>query len=141
MVIHGEHAAGAARTDCQSVLHMPTPGDGLRHSKQVRLLAIFLLASCGHAAVVEGVVLDEETGFPLARTQVALYPLPGTQADVTPVNTGARGSFVIESVRPGWYVLRATRRGYVTAEFGQSRADAPGTHLGWPIAIHRVLLS
>lgn len=76
--------------------------------------------------MVEGVVLDEETGNPLARTQVALIPLPGTPAEITPVRTGARGSFVILSVTPGWYVIRATRRGYAAAESGQSRPGRPG---------------
>jgi hypothetical protein len=90
------------------------------------LFALFLLGVCAHAAVVEGVVLDEETGNPLARTLVSLIPLPGTLADTTPVRTGARGSFVILSVRPGWYVLRATRRGYAPTESGQLRPGRPG---------------
>jgi hypothetical protein len=98
----------------------------LRHSDQVRLLVLFLLAVCVRAAVVEGVVLDEETGNPLARTLVTLTALPGTNADDTHVRTGARGSFVILSVRPGWYVLRTTRRGYVPAEAGESRPGRPG---------------
>ena len=60
----------------------------LRHSKQVRSPAKLLLSICAltltaHAAVVEGVILDEESGNPLARTQVSLTPLPGTLADVT----------------------------------------------------------
>jgi hypothetical protein len=76
--------------------------------------------------VVEGVILDEESGNPLARTQVSLTPLPGTLADVTAVRTGARGSFVILSVIPGWYVLRATRRGYAPTESGQLRPGRPG---------------
>jgi hypothetical protein len=52
----------------------------------MRLAAAFLLALSLHlalslqAAVIQGVVLDEETGNPLARTQVTLTPLPGTQA-------------------------------------------------------------
>lgn len=92
----------------------------------MRLLALLLFSVCARAAVVEGVVLDEETGNPLARTQVSLVPLPGTPADATPVRTGARGSFVILSVRPGWYVVRATRRGYAPAESGQSKPGRPG---------------
>ena len=98
----------------------------MRHSEQVRLFALLLLSVCAQAAVVEGVVLDEETGNPLARTEVSLVPLPGTDASVTPVRTGARGSFVILSVLPGWYILRATRRGYAPAESGQLRPGRPG---------------
>jgi hypothetical protein len=82
------------------------------------------------AAVVQGVVLDEETGFPLARTQIVLTslsnPLGATQGSVVPVRTGERGSFSILSVRPGWYLLRATRRGYAATEAGQSRPGLPG---------------
>jgi hypothetical protein len=88
--------------------------------------AILLSAVCAHAAVVEGVILDDETGNPLARTQVTLTPLPGTPAESTTVRTGARGAFVILSVRHGWYVLRATRRGYAPAEDGQSKPGRPG---------------
>lgn len=92
----------------------------------MRFLAILLFAVCAQAAVVEGVILDDETGYPLARTQVTLAPLPGTEAQPTTVPAGARGSFVILSVRPGWYVLRATRRGYAPAEDGQSKPGRPG---------------
>lgn len=92
----------------------------------ILLLSLCALAFTAHAAVVEGVVLDEESGNPLARTQVSLTPLPGTLADVTSVRTGARGSFVILSVIPGWYVLRATRRGYAPTESGALRPGRPG---------------
>lgn len=92
----------------------------------MRLFAILLLTLSARAAVVEGVILDQETGNPLARTEVALMPLPGTSATITPVRTGARGSFVILSVTPGWYILRATRRGYAAAESGQVRPGRPG---------------
>ncbi len=90
------------------------------------LLSICVLALTAHAAVVEGVILDEESGNPLARTQVSLIPLPGTLADTTAVRTAARGSFVILNVIPGWYVLRATRRGYAPTEYGQLHPGRPG---------------
>jgi hypothetical protein len=97
----------------------------------VRFLPKLVLSFCAlgltaHAAVVEGVILDEESGNPLARTQVSLIPLPGTMADPTPVRTAARGSFVILNVIPGWYVLRATRRGYAPTESGQLHPGRPG---------------
>jgi len=111
----------------KATAHLTVP---LRHSEQVRffvlLLAVLSLADCARAAVVEGVVLDEETGFPLARAQVSLIPLPGTKASSTGVSTGPRGSFVILSVLPGWYTIRATRRGYAQGESGQLRPGRPG---------------
>ena len=78
------------------------------------------------AAVVEGVVLDEESGNPLARTVVTLMPLPGTPAGIVSIRAGERGSFTILSVRPGWYVLRTARKGFATAEAGQLRPGRPG---------------
>ena len=98
----------------------------------MRLAAAFLLALSLHlalslqAAVIQGVVLDEETGNPLARTQVTLTPLPGTQAGTISIRAGERGSFTILSVRPGWYVLKTSRRGYADTEAGQLRPGRPG---------------
>jgi hypothetical protein len=92
----------------------------------MRLLAILFLALTARAAVVQGVVLDEETGNPLARTQITLTPLPGTSAGTVSIRTGERGGFTILSVRPGWYVLKTTRRGYAETEAGQLRPGRPG---------------
>jgi hypothetical protein len=88
--------------------------------------AMLLFAVFAQAAVVEGVILDDETGNPLARTNVTLTPLPGTLVEPVTVRTGARGAFVILSVHPGWYVLRATRRGYAASEDGASKPGRPG---------------
>ncbi len=97
----------------------------------MRLYAAFFVALALHAtviqaAVIQGVVLDEETGNPLARTQVTLTPLPGTQAGTVSIRAGERGGFTILSVRPGWYVLKTSRRGYADAEAGQLRPGRPG---------------
>jgi hypothetical protein len=76
--------------------------------------------------VVQGVVLDEESGNPLAQTVVHLIPLPGSKTAGVSIPAGERGAFTINNVRPGWYVLRCTRRGFVPAEVGQLRAGRPG---------------
>ncbi|MES1262234.1 MAG: carboxypeptidase-like regulatory domain-containing protein [Acidobacteriota bacterium] len=88
--------------------------------------AAFVFAVSVHAAVIQGVVLDEETGNPLARTLVTLTPLPGTQAGSISLRAGERGAFTILSVRPGWYVLKTSRRGFADAEAGQVRPGRPG---------------
>jgi hypothetical protein len=93
----------------------------------MKLLALgFLVFSAIHAAVIQGVVLDEESGNPLARTVVNLVPLPGTQAGMVSLRSGDRGAFAITDIRPGWYVLRCTRKGFVPAEVGQLRPGRPG---------------
>lgn len=92
----------------------------------MRLAAILLLTLRASAAVLQGIVLDEETGNPLARASVVLVPLPGTEASTVTIRSGDRGTFSILSVRPGWYVLSASRRGYADSEAGQRRAGRPG---------------
>ena len=92
----------------------------------MRLFVAALLALSVHAAVVQGVVLDDETGNPLARTLVLLSPLPGTPAAALTLRTGERGAFSILSVRPGWYTLKTSRKGFADTEAGQLRAGRPG---------------
>lgn len=95
------------------------------------LLGLFATASlCANAAVIQGVVLDDETGSPLARTLVTLQPLAGQ--DILPATVRARehGEFVFLSVRPGWYLLCTSRRGFLSAESGQRRAGRPGIPFG-----------
>lgn len=92
----------------------------------MRLLIALLFACAAPAAVVQGVVLEEETGNPLARTVVELIPLPGTPANRVSIRAGDKGTFSILNVRPGWYVLRTSRRGFISAEAGQLRPGRPG---------------
>jgi hypothetical protein len=92
----------------------------------MRFLAVIFGALSLQASVIQGLVLDEETGNPLARTLVTLTPLPGTPAGTVALHTGERGSFSILSVRAGWYVLRTSRKGFADSEAGQLRPGRPG---------------
>lgn len=89
-----------------------------------------MAAWCANAAVIQGVVLDDETGSPLARTLVTLQPLAGQ--DILPSTVRARehGEFLFGNVRPGWYLVRTSRRGFLPAESGQRRAGRPGAPFG-----------
>ena len=89
-------------------------------------LALALLTVSAQAAVIQGVVLDEESGNPLARTVVDLTGLPGTKAGTASIRAGERGAFAFPNVAPGWYILRCTRKGFVPAEVGQLRPGRPG---------------
>ncbi len=96
----------------------------------MRFAVFILLALRASAAVLQGIVTDDETGNVLARTTVTLTPLATSKpaADVTPltIRSGDRGAFSMLSVRPGWYVLKASRPGYADAEAGQLRPGRPG---------------
>src|SRR4051794_4598910 len=97
----------------------------MRRSAPLLCLTLCSLFSAS-AAVVEGVVLDEDTGYPLARAQVQMLPIAGTGGATVSLHSGDRGAFTILSVRPGWYVLRVTRGGFAPTEAGQLRAGRPG---------------
>lgn len=98
----------------------------------MRLLVLLAIVWSARAAVIQGIVLDEESGHPLARTSVTLQPLPGTKAGASlllkasSVRAGERGAFTFSDVAAGWYTLRCTRRGFVAAEVGQLRPGRPG---------------
>jgi hypothetical protein len=90
------------------------------------IAALLALAACANAATVQGVIFDEETTNPIARSQVTLAPLPGTKAGSVTVLADQNGRYTFSSVPPGWYIVRVSRIGFETAEFGQLRPGLPG---------------
>ncbi|HVY94635.1 MAG TPA: carboxypeptidase-like regulatory domain-containing protein, partial [Bryobacteraceae bacterium] len=90
------------------------------------LVILLALAACANAATVQGVIFDEETTNPIARSQVTLAPLPGTKAASVTVLADQNGRYTFTSVPPGWYIVRVSRIGFETAEFGQLRPGLPG---------------
>ncbi|HVW08135.1 MAG TPA: carboxypeptidase regulatory-like domain-containing protein, partial [Bryobacteraceae bacterium] len=90
------------------------------------LAALLALAAALSAATVQGVIFDEETTNPIARSQVTLVPLPGTKAGSVTVLADEHGRYTFSSVAPGWYIVRVSRIGFETGEFGQLRPGLPG---------------
>ena len=65
----------------------------------------------------------------IARTQVALIPLPGTSGTPQALLANENGHYTFTGVGPGWYIVRASRIGFEPAELGQSRPGLPGKPL------------
>lgn len=97
----------------------------------MRLLFTALLSVSLYAAAIRGTVAENQTGRPVARTTVELQPLPGTAGQTLSVRTNRFGIFEFGSVAPGSYVLKASKRGFMPAEYGQKRWNAAGT----PVAV------
>lgn len=92
-------------------------------------LITFFLLSCqspASAAGVDGVVVENKSGKPLARARVTLESLNGA-LQPQPVYTSAQGTFRFENLAAGNYRLLAERTGFVPARFGQSQYDSGGT--------------
>ena len=85
-----------------------------------------LAASATHAAVIRGVVVENQTGKPLLRAMVTLKPLPGTTATPQTVRTNTSGVFEFVPVPGGSYLVSAARPNYFTIQYGQKDWKATG---------------
>ncbi len=92
-----------------------------------RLLLAAALAAAGlHAAVIRGVVVENFTGKPLARSVVILQPVGGTPGDPRSVRADRLGAFAFDRLAAGYYVLKASRKGFLAMEYGQKRWNSAG---------------
>jgi hypothetical protein len=96
------------------------------------ILALWVTAAGLHAAVVQGIVLEQASGRPLARALVRLEPVPGSGNSGAPLKprttrAGRSGHFVFTGIQPGLYHLVATNDGYFPAAHGQRRPTGNGT--------------
>src|SRR5438552_119248 len=95
-----------------------------------RVLALLATAVCMQAGTIQGVVLEQASGRPLARTVVRLDPIPQSNGTIAPpltIRAGRTGHFTFQSVAPGIYILNAARDGYFRAAYGQRLPIGRGT--------------
>ncbi len=90
------------------------------------LLLAILAAAAARAAVIRGTVVENLTGKLLARAVVALIPMEGTPADVRTMRTTSLGGFEFDRLPAGAYIVKASRRGFIPAEYGQKRWNSAG---------------
>jgi Carboxypeptidase regulatory-like domain len=93
----------------------------------MRLLLLFLLGLPMPGAILRGYAVEHATGKALARTLVAIQPLPGTSGPTLSVRTNSYGVFEFLNLPAGAYLLNASRRGFAPVHYGQKRWNAPGT--------------
>jgi hypothetical protein len=85
------------------------------------------LAACTlDAAVIRGVVVEDQSGRPLARSLVVLQPVAGSQASPTSARTNSYGSFEFNGLPGGAYMISASRRGFAPVSYGQKRWKGSG---------------
>jgi hypothetical protein len=75
-------------------------------------------------ASVDGVVVDSQTGRPLAGATV-LFQTNGGPAGTMIRVTGTDGTFAFRNVTPGGYIIEASRGGYVPEKYGVPLSSAP----------------
>ena len=95
----------------------------------MRLLALCLaLSSAVCAGVISGVVLEHQSGKPLARTLIRVQAIPGQRSmPLMEVRAGRTGQFTFPSVPDGLYLITTQREGFYPGAYGQRRPSGFGT--------------
>lgn len=90
-------------------------------------LLMALVVSTARAAVIQGTIVENQTGHAVARANVLLEPVPGSAGLRRPVRTNTNGIFQLTAVPAGSYLLTASRVGFATVQYGQKQWKAAGT--------------
>jgi hypothetical protein len=94
--------------------------------RKIACVAI-VFAATAHAGLLRGTIVEKRTGYALSRAIVTIQPVgPGQQERTTRTNDTGRFEFV---VTPGSYVIKASRRGFMPAQYGQRRWNSAGSVL------------
>jgi hypothetical protein len=102
---------------------------GLRlRLRLVRWLLLLLPALGGslHGAIIRGVVVENQTGKPLSRTQVTAQPIGGSSSTPVHVNTNASGAFEFTGLHAGAFLVTAARKNFATIQYGQKDFRSAG---------------
>ena len=100
--------------------------NGMRKQTLITLL-LSLAAVPAHAGVIQGIVVEKQTGYALEHATVTLQALPLGGSEARTVRTREAGQFDFGSVPPGAYLIRAVRRGFMPVQYGQKRWNSAGT--------------
>src|SRR5262249_39793220 len=83
-------------------------------------------AATAHAALIHGLVVENQTGRPLARCVVTVEPVAGTPGAAQSVRTDGLGAFEFPQLPGGAYLVSAGRRAFATVQYGQKRWQSAG---------------
>jgi Carboxypeptidase regulatory-like domain len=97
----------------------------MQRSATIALFFASVVAS--QAAVIHGLVVEKSTGYSVANAAVTLQPLPLAGQASTTVRSNESGRFEFGSLARGAYLVKAARRGFMPAEYGQKRWNSAGT--------------
>lgn len=91
-------------------------------------ILLFLLAAASlPAAVIRGSVIENMTGYALARALVTVQMIGGPSDAAISSRTTDAGGFEFASLPEGAYIVRASRRGFLPMEYGQRQWNSAGT--------------
>ena len=92
-------------------------------------LLLALVTGTLDAAVIRGVVVENQTGKPLARALVVVQPVAGTAGPSLSARTNPYGAFEFPPVAPGAYLVSASKRSFAPWQYGQKQWKSAGVPL------------
>ncbi len=78
------------------------------------------------AAVIQGTVVENQTGHQIERATVRLDPIAGTPGPGRSVRTDRGGYFGFNGLSAGAYLLTSSRIGFATIQYGQKQWKSAG---------------
>jgi hypothetical protein len=101
-----------------------------RHPDVNKLMLVLLAAVSLQGALLQCVVLDHETGRPLARSTVTVEGIQGGQSmSRSALRTDSAGNAKFGPLADGAYIITVSREAFATQQYGQTGWNRPGLPL------------
>jgi hypothetical protein len=102
-------------------------GQALSPANRVLLiLTLVAAAAAGHAATLRGMVVEAQTGKPLARALVVVQPVAGGAGATQSIRSNGSGVFLFPPMPAGAYLVSAARRAFAPVQYGQKGWKSSG---------------
>ena len=92
----------------------------------VTLLLTLGLAAASPAAVLRGLVVEAQSGRPLARALIVVQPVAGGRGATQSLRTNPSGVFEFPPMPAGAYLVTASRRAFSPVQYGQKGWKSSG---------------
>src|SRR4051812_12032805 len=107
-------------------IHSSAPARVIPSELMRLFLLALLVASATPAAVVRGLVVEHQTGHPLARALVVVQPIAGGGGTTQSVRSDPNGAFEFASMPGGAYLVIPSRRSFAPTQYGQKQWRGAG---------------
>jgi hypothetical protein len=90
-------------------------------------ILLLLCAVSAEGATIRGTIIEKRTGYALAYATVMVESATANGQGLHTIRTGDNGYFTLSNLSAGTYLIKASMRGFMPAQFGQRRWNSAGT--------------
>jgi large repetitive protein len=121
------HGRGSDRCGaCRTLPHIGVPDQSRDRKGANVLFALMTVAVAGHAATLRGMVVEAQTGKPLARALIVVQPVAGGAGATQSIRSNGSGVFLFPPMPAGAYLVSAARRAFAPIQYGQKGWKSSG---------------